>query len=350
MKPQKITPEERRSALGLLAAYSPPAARSLEEHIAVVEAERDEAKRKYLDTLEQKGEALREVERAEAERDALRERVEALDAGQAELFNRCQRAESTLSAIRRRAGDTMALVRVHQEQQGCASVARYIVGDGTALEATPTTVDPLHPTGRCACAGEGTCAWCCDAVRREAFNPEPTTAEAFATVRAVLQPLKAEGPYVRHPDALAALALLERRMGAQETALRRLLWDDGHLKGCKDVRRSDGECMSECALARAALVDDPPVFTLETPVGFGGVPVRILGEATDGVGHEHSVRLVLCRFPDGAEVPYLQVAERGGGVSGVRLLAMSTAVHALLNLGESEIFEVGNRNPKEEQP
>lgn len=42
--------------------------------------------------------------------------------------------------------------------------------------AEPTTADPMHPTGKCMCAGEGTCAWCCDAVRRE-DAPEPTTAE-----------------------------------------------------------------------------------------------------------------------------------------------------------------------------
>ena len=27
--------------------------------------------------------------------------------------------------------------------------------------------DPLHPTGRCTCVGEGTCAWCVGAAKRE---------------------------------------------------------------------------------------------------------------------------------------------------------------------------------------
>jgi hypothetical protein len=77
---------------------------------------------------------------------------------------------------------------------------------------------------------------------------------------------------------------------------------------------------------------------------FRGEVVKVLGEASDGDGHTHTVRLVMCRFPDDSEVPYLEVSETGGPHTGRRLLALSTAVHALLNLGELEMFEVGNRD------
>ena len=30
-----------------------------------------------------------------------------------------------------------------------------------------TLVDPLHPTGRCTCAGDGSCSWCTSAEKRE---------------------------------------------------------------------------------------------------------------------------------------------------------------------------------------
>ena len=79
------------------------------------------------------------------------------------------------------------------------------------------------------------------------------------------------------------------------------------------------------------------------PLPLTGTVVRTLGRAEDGTGHVHAVRLALCRFPDGSEVPYLEVSERGGPNTGTRWLALSTAVHALLNLGDSELFDVGNR-------
>ena len=39
-------------------------------------------------------------------------------------------------------------------------------------EPSPQEPDPLHPTGRCTCAGEGRCAWC-----RRVPPPEPPTPE-----------------------------------------------------------------------------------------------------------------------------------------------------------------------------
>ncbi|RYZ45787.1 MAG: hypothetical protein EOO72_03440, partial [Myxococcaceae bacterium] len=61
---------------------------------------------------------------------------------------------------------------------------------------------------------------------------------------------------------------------------------------------------------------------------FAGRIVRVLGEATAGTEHPHTVRLVLCQFPGGEEVPYLDASERGGPHTGGRILALSTVVHA----------------------
>lgn len=75
--------------------------------------------------------------------------------------------------------------------------------------------------------------------------------------------------------------------------------------------------------------------------------VRVLGEVTEG-GHPHTLRLLVCRAEEGTEQPVLEVSE-GGEHAGRRYFAVSTAVHALLNLGEVEVFDVGNREgpPKE---
>lgn len=90
-----------------------------------------------------------------------------------------------------------------------------------------------------------------------------------------------------------------------------------------------------------------PVSLGSMPEGFAGVPVRVLWSTTEGEGHTHTVQVVACRFPGGEEVPYLQVAEAGGPLAGARTLAISTAVHALRNLGEMELFQLGNRDPEE---
>ncbi|WP_147446635.1 hypothetical protein [Corallococcus sp. CA047B] len=84
--------------------------------------------------------------------------------------------------------------------------------------------------------------------------------------------------------------------------------------------------------------------------GFAGRVVRVLGEATEGTEHPHTVRLVLCRFPGGEDVPYLEVSERGGPHTGGRILALSTVVHALINLSDDELFALGNREPPPKGP
>lgn len=84
---------------------------------------------------------------------------------------------------------------------------------------------------------------------------------------------------------------------------------------------------------------------LNTPPG---TVVRVVGEVTDG-GHTHLLRLLVCRHDDGTEQPVLEVAE-GGEYAGRRYYSVSSAVHALLNLGEVEVFQVGNREGAPRQP
>lgn len=80
---------------------------------------------------------------------------------------------------------------------------------------------------------------------------EPTTAEAFATVR---EALSLAFSCASGTDAKTALALLERRMGAQERAIR-----DALAHGCiRDV----ASCVY-CAALSSALTDAPPAFSLE---------------------------------------------------------------------------------------
>lgn len=59
--------------------------------------------------------------------------------------------------------------------------------------------------------------------------------------------------------------------------------------------------------------------------------------------HAHVVRLVEYVFSDGHAQVYVEVIERGARYEGARLVCLSAAVHALLNLRDEELWEVGNR-------
>lgn len=89
---------------------------------------------------------------------------------------------------------------------------------------------------------------------------EPTTEEAFATVREALNYSgDANTAWVKEEAARSALALLERRMGAMERAV------DSVLAEFDDARLSELFSLEAHALRglRSALTDAPPVFTLE---------------------------------------------------------------------------------------
>lgn len=77
---------------------------------------------------------------------------------------------------------------------------------------------------------------------------------------------------------------------------------------------------------------------------FAGTRLDTIGEATLASDHAHTLRLARYRFPDGTVVPYLEIEEHGpGDYHGARLVPVSEAVHALLNLGDMEIYQVGSR-------
>ena len=76
---------------------------------------------------------------------------------------------------------------------------------------------------------------------------------------------------------------------------------------------------------------------------FLGVPGRVLGEAVADGDHEHRVRLVEYTFPDGTVTPFVEVRETRPGYTGHRRVHLADVVHVLLNVGEMELFQVGNR-------
>lgn len=184
------------------------------DRLDVLIAERDALRERVSDLAGQ-------CVKAEQERDGLRERVQALEkdtatwhhmkavaeangfASLTDAITRAAKAESRLAAIRQRVGDREDLGAIvcdwlHQRTEGggpgssfadCGvRVARYVLGEDEA----GTGRDLLHPTGRCTCAGEGTCDWCsrvcCAGCGKEGVD--------------------------LCPKAREAVPLLERRMGA----------------------------------------------------------------------------------------------------------------------------------------
>lgn len=223
---QKMTDETLRALLySITHTWSAQAADDLRAHIAAVTAERDEARGAMVLAANER-DALRErVREVERERDQWRE-SRYIAAGERHV------AESRLSAIRQRAGESEwveGLTRKH----GVHAAIRYIVGD----DATAQTC------GNCEDVQPETCA----------THPEPTTAEAFATVREALALVEAGsvddvGTYYGAHDSLS---LLECRMGAQARIL---------AKWHTDLLSVNPEFNDP---AYNALADAPPVFTLE---------------------------------------------------------------------------------------
>ena len=99
------------------------------------------------------------------------------------------------------------------------------------------------------------------------------------------------------------------------------------------------ECIARYDRAHAP---QPPAG-IPLPDGFAGKRGRVLGEARVTSDHAHTLRLVEYLFEGGHGAPYLEVVEHGPHYSGSRLVHLSEAVHALLNLGADELFQVGAR-------
>lgn len=179
-------------------------------------------------------------------------------------------AESRLAAIRQRAGDDSRLAEVLEQNVGkggnaaLRAVARYILGDEA-----PSEVDGRENEDAkwCAVCGEvGQHKMSCRPQNREdaARHAEPTTAEAFASIKREW----GHGSPASERN-LGYVSLLERRMGAQQRALEEVL---------KLHHRMPGDVISQI---QAALTDASPVFTLEdVERAFGKASSKMRGDDT----------------------------------------------------------------------
>lgn len=271
---------------------------SVRAHIAALEAERDEARNdayaavgallEVVKTLtdDRKEPGIEAARRVVSERDALRERVKALEQERAALIerdkaahdetrnateerngalSRALSAESTLAAIRQRAGKDGAMWEVFNAEpsitKGLRAVARHILGEDGARASAMCDGD-----GRKRDDGDGLKGWMKCGGCASCAEPDPTTAEAFATVRMTderLRNLCEQDPGLDHDDAEEVLTelkrartaetMLERRMGAMAGAM---------LRALADCACAPEEC-STCVYLKDALADAAPGFTLE---------------------------------------------------------------------------------------
>lgn len=83
--------------------------------------------------------------------------------------------------------------------------------------------------------------------------------------------------------------------------------------------------------------DVPPL----PPLGFAGRRVAPIAIARDGA---HTVALARYAFDDGSLVPYVELRETHDGSRPGRVMALSTLVHLAQNVGDDEIWEIGNRD------
>jgi hypothetical protein len=330
--PEKMTPERLELMLG---RCSEPMRSALRAHLAALEAERNatlaQGQADHRAIHEALGwahfwhnqslpEPYRGVTVLVAERDAFRERVQALEkdvasvtaerdtlrvmgsptrleqsdptdapglldslrrwrAGARAANARALAAESRLSAIRQRAGDVGGLLGAWEASNGSrfsiaqklGAVARHIVKE----DATGATVDgaregPAHP----------------EPEHDPSYAPEPSTVEAFVTVRMTderIRNLCEQEPGLDQDDAEEVLSelkrarssesLLERRVGAMGQGVRRLAEGLDRFPtpvGCsvetdtgahEECPRCELDALRE--MAHAALTDAPRVFTLE---------------------------------------------------------------------------------------
>jgi len=260
MKPGKMTDDELGAAFTnilnrMVVGSSAKDVEDVQSHIAALVAERDEA-RGIVTQVEREltlrgvpiecspqvwlrvGWLANERRKAVEDRDTLCERVQALEkeaeaareryaAALAEQLEETHAAESRLAAIRQRAESEkrMAESLPPREMERLHRAIDRVLGEDEVC-AAPFTVQGNHKPG----------------ANSESTTPEPTTAEAFGTVRRGIDETEIPFPQKHVADeARAALALLERRMGELE-ALRDSV---------------------NAGWAEPTLTDAPRVFTLE---------------------------------------------------------------------------------------
>lgn len=322
----------------------------LRAHISAVTDERDEAKRIHAANVEAGIELAKDFNRIGGigyevdgvftrsrallmETVALRERVKVLEGMHDSAEHRVDVLESRLDAIRQRAWDERAVAEAawaaYSERKPmrpdvtggnsrdmALAVARYILSEDASeytvnesrpapdgVEPVTADADPLFPERMCGphpvVGGWGVVCILpkghegghSDGTDTDevALHAESTTADAFATVRAGMGGDALPSAYHK---AREGLSLLERRMGAQEAVLQRVLaaWMAHEVTGSPtlfyDVER--------------ALTNAPPVFT---PVEVRKVAEEVrAAEMKDGTGTidplvELLARLALLRVP-----------------------------------------------------
>lgn len=152
-------------------------------------------------------------------------------------------------------GDRLLAAAGKRERKRAAAAQRAKASSPPAAEAVPTVpeppleggsppaaeVDPLHPTGRCSCCGEGTCDWC----RTFGDRAEASPALRFVWTQRADGRWNAECPNSPDPTTPTTMAGWEeeRRADAEQR----------HLESCP-------ECIA--AASRAALVDAVQTRTL----------------------------------------------------------------------------------------
>lgn len=313
---QKMTDEELSAANRALhsgdsseADWTDTWGDSVFAHIAAVTAERDGARRereRFRDAVANCAACAENVTLRERVREVERERDQWRESRYIAAGERHE-AESRLAAIFQRAGDVTGLInawnmsphgaRIEGEaadlSKGFTAVARYIVG----ANAPASEMASVQAWKQEASATLETCA--AELGVRPSAS-EPTTAEAFLRVLEQRAPPSAEVfAMAREPltdwqrgrvvgvnniaRALAALSLLERRMGAMTLALAPFAaygksWGanpadlaNPHSSGGMVLLASGGPRAVELTVddfrrAVATLTDAPPVFTLEEVV------------------------------------------------------------------------------------
>lgn len=61
-------------------------------------------------------------------------------------------------------------------------------------------------------------------------------------------------------------------------------------------------------------------------------------------GHHH-LSIAEYEFPDGSVEMYVEATETHDGPARSRVMALSTVVHLMQNVGRDEAFQIGNREP-----
>ena len=89
----------------------------------------------------------------------------------------------------------------------------------------------LHPTGRCTCCGEGTCAWCLDVTKREAEAPAPG-GHGAALGAALLGIIYGRGTLRPDDGALITACRHAEALIHENTRLMQWAANRGHEKGC----------------------------------------------------------------------------------------------------------------------